>query len=168
MEYILWVLLSLLAIVWLGVVFRGAPYVPTLKGDLKNLFRELSVTEKDTFVDLGSGDGRVLFMAAEKGAKAVGYELNPFLVLFTKLSAWRRRAIIEVRTVDFWRTPLPDDTTIVFVFLADTYMSKLHKKLSSESLRLKRPLKLVSYGFALKGREPLVKIGACNVYEFQP
>ncbi len=33
----------------------------------------------ERLVDLGSGDGRVLLSAARRGARAVGYELDPDL-----------------------------------------------------------------------------------------
>jgi 16S rRNA A1518/A1519 N6-dimethyltransferase RsmA/KsgA/DIM1 with predicted DNA glycosylase/AP lyase activity len=38
------------------------------------------VGEGDTVYDLGSGDGRVLLAAADRGAKAVGIEIDPALV----------------------------------------------------------------------------------------
>jgi len=46
------------------------------------------VSSKDTLIDLGSGDGRILIAAACLGAKAVGYEINPFLV-------WKSRRLIR-------------------------------------------------------------------------
>ena len=42
----------------------------------------------ETAVDLGSGDGRLLFASAQKGANAIGYELNPLLVLLTRVKAY--------------------------------------------------------------------------------
>ena len=74
---------------------RGAPYLPTVKNKMDHMFAPLkthfaSITEpmsrhgvsdgrKLTFVDLGSGDGRVVFRAAREGLfhKSIGYEINP-------------------------------------------------------------------------------------------
>lgn len=69
---------------------KGAPYLPTFSGKLDTMFsqlrREASVAKKVaaankslTFVDLGSGDGRVVFRAAREGIfkKSIGYEINP-------------------------------------------------------------------------------------------
>src|SRR3990167_11438551 len=68
------------------VVFRGAPYVPTLRKNLEQGFRDVyPLSERDLLVDIGSGDGVVLRQAAKCGARAIGYELNPFLVVISKL-----------------------------------------------------------------------------------
>ena len=40
--------------------------------------------EKLRLVDFGSGDGRIVQMAAEKGMHATGYELNPCPGEFTR------------------------------------------------------------------------------------
>ena len=67
---------------------RGAPYLPTFKNKMDKMFAPLkshysssssSSTRKLTFVDLGSGDGRVVFRAAREGLfhKSIGYEINP-------------------------------------------------------------------------------------------
>lgn len=69
---------------------KGAPYLPTFSGKLDTMFsllrRDASVAKKVavadktlTFVDLGSGDGRVVFRAAREGIfkNSIGYEINP-------------------------------------------------------------------------------------------
>ena len=78
---------------------KGAPFLPTAKTGLNVMFSELrrhpniasklnqkgairTVVKRDsnlTFVDLGSGDGRVVFRAAREGLfdNCVGYEINP-------------------------------------------------------------------------------------------
>ena len=63
---------------------RGAPYLPTFKSKLNVMFDLIRVqvqTQKGRnlqFVDLGSGDGRVVFRAAREGLfiKSAGYEIN--------------------------------------------------------------------------------------------
>jgi hypothetical protein len=68
---------------------RGAPFLPTASKGLNVMFQELkkqSIIAKNihankplNFVDLGSGDGRVVFRAAREGffTKSIGYEINP-------------------------------------------------------------------------------------------
>jgi hypothetical protein len=69
---------------------RGAPYLPTFANKLDRMFAPLQshfgassnkISSKKllTFVDLGSGDGRVVFRAAREGLfhKSIGYEINP-------------------------------------------------------------------------------------------
>lgn len=68
---------------------KGAPYLPSFSKKLDIMFQQLKkdthVIQKSkegkplTFVDLGSGDGRVVFRAAREGifTKSIGYEINP-------------------------------------------------------------------------------------------
>lgn len=153
----------MLAIVWLGVVFIGPPYVPTLKRDIDAILTALKIGKGNHLVDLGAGDGRVLKMAAERGADVGGVEINPFLVL---ISRWRlRRFKGSVVLGDMWNYRLPNGTTHVFVFAAEVFMNKLERYLVSERARI-GGFWLMCYGFQFKGREPEKVIGAFNLYRF--
>ena len=67
------------------VAFTGAPYVPSRRRDLQKAFDELYRLKKtDVLVDIGSGDGIVLREASRRGARAIGYELQPLLVLISR------------------------------------------------------------------------------------
>jgi SAM-dependent methyltransferase len=56
---------------------RTVPYVPTPPEVVKKMLDMAKVGPDDVVYDLGSGDGRIVIMAAEKyGAKAVGVELD--------------------------------------------------------------------------------------------
>lgn len=58
-----------------------APYVPSPPEIVEKMLEAAEVKAGDVVYDLGSGDGRVLIMAAEKfNARAVGVELSPKLV----------------------------------------------------------------------------------------
>lgn len=155
-----------LVLLVIGTVFFGAPYVPTRKKDTARAITLLR--QGDVFVDLGSGDGRLVRAAAAAGHRAYGVELSPIIAL---ISWWvirpvRGRAHITIG--NYWRKNLPDDTTVVFVFLAETYMRKLRGYLEKEARRLRRPLRLISYGFELPGYEPIQTDRALLVYEIQP
>ena len=64
--------------------------------------------EGETLVDLGSGDGRLLVESAKRGAHAIGYEINPFLVFVTIIHAKLRgvRDCVKVYQSDFWKADL--------------------------------------------------------------
>lgn len=50
------------------------------------------VTKDDVLYDLGAGDGRIVILAARRfGARAVGVEIDPTLVWFSRQSARRER-----------------------------------------------------------------------------
>lgn len=150
------------------VVFRGAPYVPSKKRQLAIAFDELyPLSEKDMLVDIGSGDGIVLREAAKRKARAIGYELNPILVLITKLLS-RHQPLVEVRLADFWFVQLPPETTVVYVFGETRDIKKMAKKVQDEATRLNKKLFFISFGFTVSGLKPVEKAGAYYLYEFTP
>ena len=77
------------------------PYVPATTQQVRLIVEN---AKGKTLVDIGSGDGRVVsynlvetmvtlcilkvIEAAKAGYNAVGYELNPWLVVYSKLNSW--------------------------------------------------------------------------------
>lgn len=163
---IIWAIVIIISACFLLVVFRGAPYVPTHPAWVKRVVALAPMT--GTFVDLGSGDGIVLKAAAESGRKALGIEINPFLVIISWLRLYRHRKLIRVRLGDFWLQPLPKDTSAVFVFLAGPFMNKLEGYLQREATRLDRELLLISYGFTIKSLKVVKKQGPVTVQRVSP
>jgi hypothetical protein len=163
----IWPLL-IIALLFGLVVFRGAPYVPTKKKNLKEAFTELyPLGDFDLLVDIGSGDGVVLREAAKYGAKAVGYELNPILVLISKWIS-RRSQNVTIRLADFWATKLPEETTIVYTFGESRDITKMADKIAKEAVRLKKPLFFMSYGFSVPGKQPVKQNNSHFLYRFDP
>ena len=162
-----WFWLLFAVVVLFGfVVFRGAPYVPSRKRELTRAFTELYPLNKDdVLVDIGSGDGIVLRVAAEYRARAIGYELNPALVLISRILS-RRQPLVETRLADFWFVQLPADTTVVYVFGESRDITKMANKVANEAKRLKKPLAFISYGFVVPNMTPAKKVGAYYLYRF--
>lgn len=151
----------------LAVLF-GAPYVPSQPRYVRRAFRDLyPLTEKDTLVDIGAGDGIVLRLARERKAAAVGYEINPLLVL---LGRWLSRRDERVRVVlrNFWHQPLPSETTVVYAFSVHRDGKRLADKLRKEANRLGRPLALLCLGSPLPGLTPEATLDAYFLYRFTP
>jgi hypothetical protein len=149
-------------------IFFGAPYVPSRRRYLERAFTELyPLGPDDLLLDIGSGDGVVLRAAAQRGARAVGFEINPVLVLISKLLA-RGNPAITIRTANFWRTAFPADTTIVYVFGVERDNARLIRKLQRETDRLGRPLWLLCLANPLKDREPERTLDAYALYQFVP
>lgn len=167
MLWIFW-LAAALILLFGFVVFFGAPYVPSKKRELKHAFDELyALGPSDTLVDIGSGDGIVLRQAAKYGAKAVGYELNPLLVL---ISRWlsRREQNVTVHTANFWHAKFPKSTTVVYTFGEKRDIAKMAKKVEDEANRLGKPLAFISYAFKVPGQTPQKTLGAYYLYEYSP
>jgi hypothetical protein len=159
---LLWVLGVVVAL-FLFVVLRGAPYVPTHRPAVQQALDMLDLPKGSTIIDLGSGDGVVLKAAAARGYRAIGYEINPILCMVSYLRCWHYQDLVSVRWRDFWLAPVPPEADAVFVFLAGPYLHRLHKKLSRE--RRTRPLKVVSYGFTIPGAgKPVRSANALHLY----
>jgi predicted RNA methylase len=79
---------------------RGAPWVPTPMKKVRKMLQMAQVKPGEVVYDLGSGDGRVLVLAArEFGARAVGIEIDPLRVLWTWLWVRALRLQNQVRVV---------------------------------------------------------------------
>lgn len=165
---LLWIILAAIGVIifllFTLIVFVGAPYVPSHPRYARQALTKLyPVGKQDVLLDVGSGDGIILRMASRRGARAVGYELNPILVA---ISRWVSRgdSRVTVRLADFWTTPFPDDLTVIYVFAVDRDTKRLVKKIQTESARIGRQFSVVSYGAALPGIEPIKQLDAHRLY----
>ncbi len=165
---ILFTIFIILVFVFGFVVFRGAPYVPSMKKYAAQALDELyPVSKNDVFVDVGSGDGIVLRLAAARGARAVGYELNPILVLISKVLS-RGNPLVETKLADFWLTHLPLETTVVYAFSVGRDMKKLAKKMQQTATAGKHPVWLITYGHKVPSLKPSKSTNSHYLYLFEP
>lgn len=115
---------------------------------------ELAGTRADDVVyDLGSGDGRLVILAAQlHGARGVGYELQASLVAQSRQSAVDAGVADRVRFVeDDLRTADLTDATVVLLYLS----TSLTRELTPKLLRELRPgARIVSQQFLLADRPP--------------
>ena len=144
------------------VVLFGAPYVPTFSRQANAALDLLNLKEGSILVELGSGDGAVLLAAARRGIRGIGYELNPLLVVISRLRCWRYRHIVQIHCRNFWHSQLPSCDG-VYVFLLDRFMTRLDEKITREA---KLPVKLVSYAFQVPGRKPVHKKSGMFLYTY--
>ncbi len=149
------------------VVFFGSPYVRTRKLDIEKVMKIYPLEAGDVFVDIGSGDGVLLRKAASKGARAVGYELSPWLYIISKVLS-RSNKNITIQLANFWRVKLPVDTTVVYTFLNGRHIDKLMRKLEAHVHQTGKPLYFVSYGFKPAGRKEFKKRGPVYLYKIEP
>lgn len=149
------------------VVFVGAPYVPSHRKYVKRAFDHFGVTDADVLVDIGSGDGIILRIASSYGAKAVGYEINPILVVISKLLSLHNPRV-TVLLQNAWLARLPQTTTIVYAFAVNRDEKKLVSLLQRESNRLHKPLKLLCYGSPFNHIEAVDTFEAYHFYIFHP
>ena len=161
----IWVVLGVLACFGLVVLF-GAPYVPTLQPELRTAFKTLyPVRKKDVIVDLGSGDGRVLMEAVRHGATGIGYELNPFLVLVSRVRL-RSKAVVQLR--DMWSVRMPAGTTLIYVFTVSRDVRRLSRFVQAHADRHGQALHVMTFGPQFTDRTPIRTLRGHALYEIQP
>jgi len=154
--------LMLLAICFGGVLLFGAPYLPTLKPQIKAALELADLRPGQTMLELGCGDGRVLLAAAKQGINVVGYELNPLLAGLAWLRTMRYRRQVRIIWGDFWHHPWPPAEAI-FTFLLPKYMPKLNKKVMQYP---NKPVKLVSYAFQIPSQPPAAEKAGVYLYKY--
>jgi SAM-dependent methyltransferase len=133
--------------------FTGAPFVPTPMSVISEMLTSAKISKKDVVYDLGSGDGRMLIEAAKRGAHARGWEINPFLVIWTKLVAMRYGVgkNVNVHLQTYQKADL-HDATVIFLYNMPAFLPALEKKFKKD---LKPGTKIYSYKFSLDSFKPV-------------
>lgn len=147
-----------------NVLQPGAIYFPTTHAVVNQMLKLARVNPKDTLIDLGSGDGRILIAATRLGAKAIGYEINPFLV-------WRSRRQIHQSKLDklakvywksFWKADF-SQATVITVYLFPHLMNRLQRLLGK---KVNHPLRLVANDYPFPQLAPFKHYRQIYLYHF--
>ncbi|KAI5634061.1 hypothetical protein NE865_13230 [Phthorimaea operculella] len=126
---------SIVCIPFVSPAFRRIclPYVPATTDQLAGVTRALA-GRSGKLLDVGSGDGRIVFTAAKLGFKADGVELNPWLVYYSRIAALldpKARASKFYRK-DLWSFGLRPYNNIV-IFGVEQMMKEFESKLLKEA-----------------------------------
>lgn len=126
-------------------------WVPTPQALVDTMLDMAKVTPKDRLMDLGSGDGRTVITAAQRGLKAQGIEYNPDLVELSRRNAERAGVADRATfvTADLFTTDLTQ-ADVITMFLLSTINEKLRPKL----LELAPGTRIVSNSFRMGDWEP--------------
>ena len=148
---------------------RLAPFVPTPLSVVEKMLDMAKVTSRDVVYDLGSGDGRIVLMAAQKyGAKAVGVELDRHLVEESreKVLGSDLKEKVTIIQDDLLKTSV-DGATVVTVYLLPDANQKLRPILERD---LKPGTRVVSHDMRIPGwqedRHESVAVGATIHYVY--
>jgi ubiquinone/menaquinone biosynthesis C-methylase UbiE len=130
------------------------PYVPTPMDIAQKILELAKVRSDDVVYDLGSGDGRIVILAAQKfGARAVGVELNSDLY---EASSKRVRDLGLQNRVEIMHENMFDvnirHATVVTLYL----LTKVNERLRPELERqLRSGTRIVSHEFQVPGWQPV-------------
>jgi len=130
---------------------RDVVWVPSSNVLVEKMLDMAKLTANDIHYDLGSGDGRMVIAAAQRGARSHGIEYNPDLVELSRRTAQKAgvaaRATFE--KADLFETDL-SKATVITLFLLPTINLTLRPKL----LDLKPGTRIVSNTFDMGDWEP--------------
>jgi SAM-dependent methyltransferase len=131
---------------------KDVVWVPTPDELVDRMLDMARVSPGDRVFDLGSGDGRMVIAAAKRGARAVGVEYNPDLVLLSRrnaalagLSAQRARFVEG----DIFETDFASATVVTLYLLPG-----LNLRLRPALLEMRPGTRVVSHQFSLGDWEP--------------
>jgi ribosomal protein L11 methylase PrmA len=128
-------------------------WVPTPEEDIDTFYQLAQVSPSEVIYDLGSGDGRLLFAALEKGAgRAVGIDIDPDRIREAKEIAKNKN--IEDRVI-FIESDVMDvdlsDATLIFCYLITAASAALKPKFAAE---LNNGTRIVMESFPVPGWKP--------------
>ncbi len=132
---------------------QEVPYVVTPPEVVDAMLRLAGVGRNDVVYDLGSGDGRIVIVAARDfGARGVGVEIDPRLVAQSTRSAERAGLTDRVRFVqqNLFDTDLRP-ATVVTLYLTRELNLRLRPKLLTE---LRPGARIVSHRFDMGDWKP--------------
>ncbi len=130
-----------------------APYVPTPQEVVDKMLELAELKAGDVLYDLGSGDGRIVITAARRyGVRAVGFEINPALVKYSRDSVTEAGLahLVEIREQDIRTVDLaPASVLTLYLYPA------ANLRLRSAILRhLKPGSRVVSHKFGMGNWQP--------------
>ena len=127
-------------------------FTPTRHAIADAMLQLAGVTSTDIVYDLGSGDGRIPIIAAQKyGATGVGVEIDPRLVELSWRNANDAEVANRVKFVvgDLFEADF-SGATVVTMYLTPNILNQLAPKLRS----LKPGTRIVSHQFPIRGWPP--------------
>jgi SAM-dependent methyltransferase len=133
------------------------PYVPTNQATVEAMLRVANVGPKDTVIDLGSGDGRILITAARlHGARGFGVDLNPERVKESIENAKAAGVSDRVRFVqqNLYHTAIAE-ATVLTMYLLPRVNLELRPRLLAE---LRPGTRVVSHDFDMGDWQPDLQV----------
>lgn len=131
-ELVLIVILSVFIWTFLPTFFTGAPFAPTKQSGIKAMVALAAIKSGERALDIGSGDGRLVIGLAEAGANASGIEINPFLVLWSRLRIPKNlRSRVTIIRESIWHHDCSGYTALT-IFGIPYIMRRLEEKLLRE------------------------------------
>ncbi len=149
---------------------NGAPFVPTPMKKVKKMVALAKIKKGQRVYDLGCGDGRFVYVAAnEYGANATGIELSPIVYVLAKIRGFFWGSKAKIKFGNFKLFDL-SDADVIFCYLLPDTLKKIQPMLDKQF----RPgTRIYSYAFEIpkwklikqEGRDAKANEAPVFVYE---
>lgn len=178
------VILVIIAIFLLAVIilfsfprFSPIPYYPSNMQDKQLILKALRLEDGETLIDLGAGDGVVVFEAAYEAyrkklnTRFVALELNPILILILYLRRWFHPNRKNIRIVwgDMFKINYDEvaDGAVTFYLYISPW---LIEQAISHALSYHKSARFVSYYYPIKSMKHAEKEvkGVHSVFSYDP
>jgi len=113
---------------FVAFVRTRVPFVPTHTGDIEFIVKKLGISSRDVFYDLGSGNGKVVFLVEKlSGAQTLGYELSWWTVLYAKINAIIKKSKAKFINKNFFKENW-SGANIIYGYLFPPLMGRVEAK----------------------------------------
>ena len=154
-------ILCLLGLSW----FAGtdAPYVATSMDKIPEVLKKAGVKKGKVFYELGSGDGRVVYAAAQMGADSFGIEQSWLRVLYSRFKARK----LGLKNAHFSHGNIFQKNysaaDVVYAFLLQAAINKLELNFAKQ---LKSGAIVITQRYHFQKLKPFAQSGELNLYRF--
>lgn len=124
-------------------------YVPTPPNVVAKMLEVAAITKDDVVYDLGCGDGRIVIAAAkEKGARGVGFDIDPERVAESRknVEAAGVGHLVTIEQRDIFNVDLSPASVVTLYLLPE-----LNVRLIPQLQKLNPGARIVSHDFDMKG-----------------
>lgn len=149
---LLLLLIIILLLIFLSMIWPPdspwAPWWRTSDEKIRKALKLARVTSKDIVYDLGSGDGKVLIIAAKEfNARGIGVEIDPLRYFLSTLMMYINKVNekIVIKRKNFFDVDI-SSATVVFVYLVPKTLERLKPKFLKE---LKPGTRIVSIKYEI-------------------
>jgi precorrin-6B methylase 2 len=127
-------------------------FVPTPYEVVDKMLDLARVTKRDLVYDLGCGDGRIVVAAAKRGARAVGFDIDPERVREARANVEKNgvQELVRIEEADIFALDLRPASVVTLYLLPN-----LNVRLVPQLEKLKPGSRIVSHDFDIEGVKPM-------------
>lgn len=157
------ILVFIVIIIFAFPQFSPVPYFPSNRKDLPLILKVLNLKNNQTIIDLGAGDGSVIFAAAKEAyrkklnSKFIAIDINPILILimYIKWLPNPNKKNIKIVFGDMFKNDFINfmnfkNFITVYLYISPWYLEKVIKNLK---LQIKN-FSVVSYMYKIPNLTP--------------